>query len=63
MLYLHYVLFSVHDVQNIPSVVPPDDHGRCGRDEYITNDVILFIHAKLTITHLGGLILITFHLS
>lgn len=36
----------------MPSAFLYDDHGRCGRRENISNDVIMFTHANLTTTPL-----------
>lgn len=52
MKYYECVPLGAHNAQNIPSVVPHDDHGRYGRGENVTNDVIIFAHAELTTTHL-----------
>lgn len=38
---------SFHNSENIPSAVPRDEHGRCGRSEYVTNDIFVITHAKV----------------
>lgn len=43
---------QVHNVKNIPLVVPHDKYSYCGRKGRVTNDTIIFTHIKLTMIHL-----------
>lgn len=47
-------IVAVPLIDNMPLVVPHDDHGRCMHSENATNNVIIFIHAKLITTHWKG---------
>lgn len=55
-----YVQVSVYNAQNIPSSIP---HGRCGRGENVTDDVIILTQSNLATTHLRGWYHTLFYLS